>query len=282
MSLSVSMPQELITIPSPPDEADDGDAQFVKQPDGQRHDKKRKQIGGGGDDGGDDEDGHDGMTAVGLHQTGRDEAHTPQQAADDRQLEDDAHDEAHAYQRIDIRLDGQHVVHIGADLIGAQEADGEGEDKEVVDGRADDEHEIGREDNPHGVAPLVLVERRRHETEQLVEYVGRRQQQTGIEGRLHVNHELLGEPRVHEVQRKGLDTQPAIDEEVSRAGRQHHAEQRLLEQKRHHGRHAHHQQRTDDDRPQLVKMFPESSRATLWRHRQLFLHRRQCLPSSRP
>ena len=46
----------IITIPSPPDEADDGDTQFVEQPDGQRHDKKRKQIGGGGDDGGDDED----------------------------------------------------------------------------------------------------------------------------------------------------------------------------------------------------------------------------------
>ena len=98
------------------------------------------------------------MTAVSRHVLAIDEPHASHQGTDYGQLKDQSHYQTHPQQRIDIRLQRQHIGHIGRYLIRAQKADRKGKYDEVVDQRTDDEHQIGGSHNPHGIAAFVLVE----------------------------------------------------------------------------------------------------------------------------
>ena len=98
------------------------------------------------------------MATVLCHQMTVDESHLPHQSTDDRQFEDNTHDQTHAQQCIDIRLQRQHVGDIGRYLIGTEETDGEGEYHQVVDQCSDEEHQVGGSHDPYGIPPLVLIE----------------------------------------------------------------------------------------------------------------------------
>ena len=82
------------------------------------------------------------MLAPCLHQRSTDESHLAQYPADHWQFEDDTHHERHRQQRIHIRLQGQHIRHILAHLIGSQKLHRQGEDQEIVEQCAKQKHRV--------------------------------------------------------------------------------------------------------------------------------------------
>ena len=233
------------------------DAHFVEQPDGEGDDEEGEDVGGRRDDGGQDEDGHDGVATVLAHHLGVDDAYAPQQPAEDGQLEQDAHHEAHADEGVDVGLHGQHIADVGADLIGAEETDGQREYEVVVQEQAGDEHHVGGADEPEGVTAFAGVEAGRDEAEQLVDDVRGGYQQAGEHSGAHVDHELLGESGVDELDGKGRHAQQAVGYEAGVFRCQHYGKQQVLEQEGDdggcHDDHGH----PYEPRTQLVKMVPE-------------------------
>ena len=235
------------------------DAQFVEQPDGQCHYAECEDVGGGGDDGGHYEDGDDGVASVARHEPPVDESHAAQDGADYGQLEDDAQHEAHGEEGVYIALQGKHVVHIGAHLIGAQETDGKRENEEIVQQRAKEEHGAGRDDHPPPGTPFIGVKPRRNEAEQFEDDVGRSTEQAGIDGHLHMGHELLGEAGVHEVQGKRLGSHEAEGDKLAAPGGEHCGKEPVLQTEGNDSKGHCYCQRAHDDPPQNFQMIPESA-----------------------
>ena len=139
------------------------------------------------------------MFAILGHVLPFEDARQGQQPTHHRQLENHTDDQAHRDQRVGIRLDGEHVGYVGTYLIGAQKAHCEGENDEIVDGCPDDEHDITAQHYLHSMATLMVVEGRGHKSEQQVDDIGGGDQQTTVERQFHMYHELLRQPRVHQV-----------------------------------------------------------------------------------
>ena len=211
------------------------DAHFVEQPDGEGDDEEGEDVGGRRDDGSQDEDDHDGVATVLAHHPGVDNAYAPQQPAEDGQLEQDAHHETHADEGVNVGLDGQHIADVGADLIGAEETDGQREYEVVVQEQAGDEHHVGGADEPEGVTAFAGVEAGRDEAEQLVDDVRGGYQQAGEHGGAYVDHELLGESGVDELDGKGRDAQEAVGDEIAALRGQDDGKQLVFQHKGGHG-----------------------------------------------
>lgn len=79
-------------------------ADLVQHPDGEGHQRQRKDVGGGGDDGRNDEDDHDGMLAETLHEGRGQDAQLAQEPAQHREFKDDAHEDVHHHEGADVGL----------------------------------------------------------------------------------------------------------------------------------------------------------------------------------
>ena len=101
-----------------------------------------------------------------LHHAGIDQPHTTQEPADDGQFEDNSHHEVHHQQRVHIRLQGQHVRHILAHLIGSQELQRQGEDQQVVKRCPQHEHQVAACAEQCGVFLFIVIERWCHKAEE--------------------------------------------------------------------------------------------------------------------
>ncbi len=75
-------------------------------------------------------------------------------------------------------------------------------DQKIADSYPDHKHRITSADYPHDIFPLIGIQSRRYEPEQLIEDVGRRIKHTGTQCRLHVDDELLCQSRVDELHGK--------------------------------------------------------------------------------
>ena len=112
--------------------SDEQDTDLVEEPDGHGNDEQRNHIGRRSDDGRHYQNANDSVATVLPHDTSVDDAHSSQNSRNYWQFEDNAHDETHGDEGVHMRLNGQHVVHCLADLIGPQKTDGEREDEQVV------------------------------------------------------------------------------------------------------------------------------------------------------
>ena len=246
----------------------DAEAQFVEQAHRTGHHEQGEDIRGRRNDGSHDEDEHNGMAAVAAHEGGGEQAQTGEQPREDGHLEHDAHGQTHHEQGAHVGGQGNHVHHFPADLIGSEEPEGEREKEEVGEQYARQEHRIAATDGRDGVAPLVGIERRRHEAEELVEDVGRRAQHPCTHRRLDMDEELLGQSGIDELHleaAEGLSApqaaqagEKAVGDETGILGGKDNGKQVFLEQEGYQAGDDRHGNHPYQYGPQRVEMVPEA------------------------
>lgn len=115
------------------------------------------------------------------------------------ELEHYAHHEGERCECLHVAVERDGAVYPLRYAVGAEEAEGDGEQYIIGHEYSDDEECVDDNCHLYGVLALVLVEGRRDKSEDFVEYVGRGAEQSEIDGRGDVHHELRGEFRGYQV-----------------------------------------------------------------------------------
>lgn len=103
------------------------------------------------------------MTAVAAHKGRGEQPHPPERPADNRHLEQQAHQQEHRPQRGHIRLQRNLVGDIGADLVRAEKPERKRKDDTIAQHHAHHKQQIPTAHKAIDVVFLALVECGRHE-----------------------------------------------------------------------------------------------------------------------
>ena len=98
--------------------------------------------------------------------------------------------------------------------------------------------------------------------EQLIDNIRRSHQKTCIEGRLHVDHELLRQSCVHQMDREWFYAYQAERDEIARTRCQHNSKELVLQAESHDGSQCRDDEDADDDRTEFVEMIPKRKALT--------------------
>lgn len=222
------------------------DAHLIQHVQGDGDEHQRHQV-GRSDDGRDQHDEQKGMLAVTGQQVRTDKAQFRHHKRDYGQLEHQTHEQCQRGEGGDIAVQRDGAVHPLGHAIRAQKPERDGKEHVVTHQHADNEQQVNDGHHPDGISPLVLIERRRDKAEQFIQYIRRRPQQSEVDGRGDVGHELarqVGGYQVHMVFAKAevgkahpprRPLYPPVGHKVPLAGCQEQPPRDVLQAEHHHG-----------------------------------------------
>ena len=135
-------------------------AEFPKGVDGDEDGEEGERVAGGCDESGQDEDGNDSVFAIFAEESPTQQTHLAEEPSEEGQLKDHAHQEDEGEKVVHIGVERNQAGDLVADSVLGQEANGQGQDEEVADENAEEEHEVAKEERPADATLFALVKSR--------------------------------------------------------------------------------------------------------------------------